>query len=141
MQDECSLVARFLRAEIDNTTFRHVDHLRVGYELLDRYDFTTAAHIFSSTLRAIAARAGRPEAFHHTITIAFLSLIAERRLDRPTSDVEDFLDLNTDLQDKAILHNWYAPERLNSEAARSTFLLPTAGARTPTLLPSKIKPA
>jgi|1186.fasta_scaffold65643_3 hypothetical protein len=126
MQNELSLVSRFLRAEIDNATFRHVDHLRVAYELLERHDFATAAYIFSNALRAIAARAGRPEAFHHTITMAFLALIAERRIDRPTADVEDFLALNPDLQDKAILHNWYAPEQLNSDAARQTFLLPTA---------------
>ncbi len=126
MRNELPIVERFLRGQIDNTTFRHADHVLVGFELLRTHDFSTASHKFSSALKAIAARAGRPGAYHETITLAFLSLIAERSALRRYERFEDFVQANLDLMDKAILQRWYAPERLHSDVARQVFVLPEA---------------
>jgi hypothetical protein len=80
---------------------------------------------FSCGLRAMAARAGRPEALHQTTTIAFLSLIAERLALRDApADFTAFERANPDLMDKSVLAHWYRPERLALAAARRTFLLP-----------------
>lgn len=70
----------------------------------------------------MAARAGKPESYHETVTVAFLSLIAER-LDE-TRDFEVFAALNPDLFDKGILCRWYRSDRLASDRARHTFVLP-----------------
>jgi hypothetical protein len=124
MHRESALLAAFLAGEIDNANFRHADHVRVGFELLSSHDFATAAHRFSMALREIARRAGNPAAYHDTITIAFLALIAERSAIGEFAGVEDFLQRNPDLLDKSVLERWYAPERLRSAVARRVFILP-----------------
>jgi len=118
-----ALVA-FLHDEVDNTTFRHADHVHVAFEILERHNFAESLATFSRALRSIAARAGKPGAYHETITVAFLSLIAERRAIRKYANYAAFADANSDLLDKAVLKRWYAPERLQSDIARQTFVLP-----------------
>ena len=119
-------LGRFLRAEIDPATFPHREHVRMAFEMLKRHDFPETVLHFSRTLRAMAEKVGRPEAFHQTITIAFLSLIAERLEAGGAEDFAAFAQANPDLLDKALLARWYRPERLASAAARRTFLLPDA---------------
>jgi hypothetical protein len=126
MPPRSPLLTAFLAGAIDNIAFRHADHVRVGFELLSTHDFATAAQAFSTALRAIAGRAGNPAGYHETITIAFLALIAERSAGSGFDGVEDFLQRNSDLLDKAILERWYAPERLRSAVARRVFILPEA---------------
>jgi uncharacterized protein YaeQ len=115
---------RFLRGELDAARFPHREHVRMAFELLQRHDFAETALHFSRALRAMAQRAGKPQAFHQTVTIAFLSLIAERMESEPAGDFATFAERNPDLLDKAALARWYRPERLASESARRTFLLP-----------------
>jgi hypothetical protein len=115
---------RFLGGKQSNADFRHRDHVRVAYGMLGRYAFPEAAHLFARELRAIAVRAGRPGAYHETITLAFLSLIAEHRSQGRFETFDAFAYANPDLLDKATLLRWYTPARLESEAARQTFLLP-----------------
>ena len=124
MASEPSLLEQFLKGEIDNRSFRHADHIRVGFELLQRHDFSTAARAFSTSLKTIAAKAGNPGAYHETITVAFLAVIAERSAGCVSGDVEAFLRDNSDLMVKSVLERWYEPERLRSELARRIFLLP-----------------
>jgi hypothetical protein len=121
---ECADLERFLRGELDAASFPHREHVRMGYELLRRYDFVETALHFSRTLRVMTARAGKPGAFHQTVTIAFLSLIAERMEARHCDDFTAFARDNPDLLDKKALARWYRPERLASDSARRTFLLP-----------------
>ena len=115
---------RFLRADIDPATFPHREHVRVAFEMLKRHDFPETVLHFSRTLRAMAKNVGRPEAFHQTITIAFLSLIAERMELGGAADFAAFAQANPDLLEKSALERWYRPERLASALARRTFLLP-----------------
>jgi hypothetical protein len=124
MHDDASQLARFARGELDPTAFPHREHIRMGFEMLRRHNFAETAYHYSYALRTMAARAGRPEAFHQTITIAFLSLIAERMLRGDDADFLAFGRANPDLMEKCALAHWYNPERLAMAAARSTFLLP-----------------
>ncbi|MEO7053406.1 MAG: hypothetical protein ABI191_00380 [Rhizomicrobium sp.] len=112
---------RFLAGEIAPQDFRHTDHVRAGYELLARHDFLDAASIYCRVLKLMTARAGKPEAFHQTVTLAFLALIAERPR---CSSFAKFAAANPDLMDKGVLARWYKPERLNAPAARHGFVLP-----------------
>jgi hypothetical protein len=127
-EDDAAL-DRFLGGMQSNEDFRHRDHVRVAFGMLGRYAFAEAAHLFARELRAIAARAGRPAAYHETITLAFLSLIAEHRCARRFDSFDQFADANPELLDKTMLLRWYTPERLESEAARRTFLLPEPSLR------------
>ena len=123
---DCPELERFVRVEIDPATFPHREHVRMAFEMLKRHDFPETVLHFSRTLRAMAVKVGRPEAFHQTVTIAFLSLIAERMEGSGAADFAAFAQANPDLLEKSALERWYRPERLASAAARRTFLLPDA---------------
>lgn len=124
MIELCLDLQRFVRGELEATQFPHREHVRMGFEMLRRHDFAETVFHFSSTLRAMAVRAGKPQAFHQTVTIAFLSLIAERIDSGDYADFDSFARANADLLDKSALSRWYPSERLATDAARRTFLLP-----------------
>ena len=115
---------RFMRGEVDAARFPHREHVRMAFAMLQRYDFAESVLHYSRALRIMTARAGRPEAFHQTVTIAFLSLIAERLEGGQWHDFAAFTRDNPDLLDKGAVARCYRPERLASERARRTFLLP-----------------
>ncbi len=98
--------------------------MRVAFEILERHSFLEAAGAFSAGLKVLAQRAGRPGAYHETITLAFLSLIAERMSQRSFESFDSFAAANPDLMEKSALSRWYAPDRLNSDHARKAFVLP-----------------
>lgn len=117
-------LVRFLRGEIDPAAFSHREHVRMAFEMLRRHDFVEAALHYSHALRTLTAKVGKPEKFHQTVTIAFLSLVAERMQARGPCGFDEFAEANPDLLDKSVLGRLYSAERLASEAARTTFLLP-----------------
>ena len=116
---------RFMRGEVDPAHFPHREHVRMAFEMLRRHDFAESVLHYSRALRAMLARIGKPEAFHQTVTIAFLSLVAER-MARCSADADfgALVSAHPELLDKSVLTRWYAPERLGSETARRSFLLP-----------------
>ncbi len=124
MAADCPELGRFLRGEIPAADFPHREHVRMAFEMLKRHDFAETLLHYSRALRAMTAQAGRPQAFHQTVTVAFLSLIAERMEAAGAADFAAFAHENPDLIEKSALACWYSPERLASAAARRTFLLP-----------------
>ena len=124
MIELCLDLQRFVRGELEATQFPHREHVRMGFEMLRRHDFAETVFHFSSTLRAMSAKAGKPQAFHQTVTIAFLSLIAERMDSGDYADFDSFARANADLLGKSALSRWYRSERLATDAARRIFLLP-----------------
>ena len=125
-EHSAALTRSFEAHDLDNTTFHHAEHVQVAFDLLNKYDFIDAASIYAKGIRAIAARAGAPHKFNLTITYAFMSLIAERMTQSSYKDIADFFDRNPDLLSREILSKWYGPERLQSDAARSVFLMPAS---------------
>ena len=112
---------------LDPAQFPHAEHLRLGYEMLERYPFGEAVTRFSGGLKLLAARAGKPEVYHETITVAFLALINERRARDNGQAWSEFKRANSDLFDKRCLKRWYGAEQLASDLARRTFCLPRSG--------------
>jgi hypothetical protein len=121
---ECPELARFLRGEIDAHHFPHREHVRMAFETLRRHDFTTSAQLYSKALRLMTARAGGPEVFNQTVTIAFLSLVSERMELGGVGDFGAFEQHHPELLDRDLLGRWYTAARLKSQLARRTFLLP-----------------
>lgn len=109
---------------LDPAMFPHREHVRLGYEMLGRYPFGEAVARFSRGLRLLAAKAGRPEVYHETITVAFLALVGERRIRAKHAGWGEFETNNGDLLDKRCLEQWYDSEQLGSALARQTFCLP-----------------
>jgi hypothetical protein len=125
MGDANAALARFLRAEQAPESFHHRDHLAVAHAMLGLMPLADAGPLYARGLKAIAGRAGRPQAFHETLTVAYLALIAERIAEGPGADFAGFLKANPDLEDPAILGRWYEAPRLNSDLARRQFILPS----------------
>ena len=121
------VLADFEAGRIDPARFPHREHVRVGYELLERHLFPEALLHLARGLRRLAARAGHPEVYHETITAAFLALVAERRLGDRYLSWDDFAERNPDLFRKKLLEEIYDPNVLKSSQARLTFVLPRSG--------------
>jgi hypothetical protein len=124
MHSDCPELERFVRGEIDTSAFPHREHVRMAFEMLRRHDFAETVWHFSRTLRAMAAKAGKPQAFNQTVTIAFLSLIAERMERDGAADFAAFVRAHPEMLDKSALSRWYRPDQLSTEIARRTFVLP-----------------
>lgn len=120
------LLADFEAGRVDPLSFPHRAHVEVSYELLERHPFPEALLHLARGLRELAARAGRPEVYHETITAAFLAVIAERRLRDHYIGWEDFAARNPDLLRKELLADFYEMAVLQSATARQTFVLPRA---------------
>jgi hypothetical protein len=125
-ENDCvpKLLEEFEAGRIDPALFRHREHVRVSYELLERLPFPEALLHLARGLRRLAATAGKPEIYHETITAGFLALIAERRLRHSYADWEDFATRNPDLFCKELLEQFYEPAELKSPLLRQTFVLP-----------------
>ncbi|MEM8766946.1 MAG: hypothetical protein AAGE43_05860 [Pseudomonadota bacterium] len=122
--NDIGLADRFEQLQISAPDFHHEDHVKVAFDMLDRYDFVDACSRYASTIRAMAQKVGVPEKFNATITFAFMSVIAERKAGMPGADLTSFLAANPDLLDKDVLTAWYSEGRLTSPTARRQFLLP-----------------
>ena len=116
---------------IDLNAFPHLEHVRLGFEMLGRYPFAEAAWRFGNGLRRLTSRAGKPEVYHETVTIAFLALIAERRERTQPNEWQDFIAQHPELAEKNILERWYEASELKSEIARKTFILPASRTTQP----------
>ena len=121
------MVARFEAQEIDPGAFGHREHLVCAFGMLRTYPFLEAANRYAAAIETMAMRADAPDKFHLTVTLAFLSLIAERMASTETDDVEAFLANNPDLQSPGLLYRWYPKAQLKSDLARTVFVLPRAG--------------
>jgi len=117
-------LATLVGGEIDPKKFPHSEHLRFAYEMLSRHSFAETVSLFSAGLKKLAAKSGYPELYHDTITIAFLSLVAERRAQSRARDWAAFVAENSDLLEKSCLERWYERGRLTSDLARQNFVLP-----------------
>ena len=122
------LARSFEDCDIDASAFGHIDHIGVAYEILRTYDFLNASLKYSECINTIATRAGAGQKFNTTITLAFLSLIAERMEASRHETFDKFIAQNQDLLSGNVLARWYSPERLRSDLARTVFLMPDAAA-------------
>lgn len=106
------LLAGFEAGEIDGANFPHESHVRVAWGLARRYPRDEAFRRLGDGIRQIAVRAGRPAAYHATITRAWFEL---------TADAEN-LEQHPELFDKTLLERYYSRDRL--AAGRERWLEP-----------------
>lgn len=110
--DDDRLVDAFLGGRLDGASFPHASHIRVCWALSRRYSADEAYSLLVAGIRDIARRAGRPDAYHETITRAWFELVASA----------ERLDLWPELFDKTLLGRYYSPARL--AAGRAEWLEP-----------------
>lgn len=97
-----ALVDAFEAGALSGDRFPHARHVRVAWGLARRYGASEGLERLSAGIRAITARAGRPAAYHVTLTRAWFELIAS---------VDDLAG-HPELFDKALLGRYYSPARL-----------------------------
>jgi hypothetical protein len=107
-----TLIVDFEVGRIANEEFPHERHVRVAWGLAQRYDRDEALRRLVAGIKEIARRAGRPDAYHETLTRAWFELIAGA----------DDVDAHPELFDKGLLGRFYSAGRL--AAGRDRWLEP-----------------
>ena len=124
---DSELIAQFENAAIPADSFHHADHVRLAFAYLHQYTVLEALEKFPAALQRFARLHGKPNLYHQTITWAYIFLIHERmlRAGRPQS-WEEFANTNPDLLTwkNGILKSYYAPETLQLDLARKSFIFP-----------------
>ncbi|MBF9032885.1 hypothetical protein HKCCE2091_01430 [Rhodobacterales bacterium HKCCE2091] len=124
MTDYAAMLAALEDGSFRPARFGHEAHVGLGFQALKTHGFLRGMAVFSDGLRAAAERLGLTTKFNATVTIAFLSLIAERMAEAPDADADAFIARNPDLLSPDVLSRFYSPARLSSPLARSVFLMP-----------------
>lgn len=128
-EDDLAFERAFERLEVAGDAFRHEDHVRLGWICLRRAPLAEAAARFIRLLKAFAAHQGAPDKYHDTITWAYLLLIQDRLTRMPEEhEWREFAGRNPDLLEyrPSILPRYYRDETLDSDRARSGFVMPDA---------------
>lgn len=120
-----ALVEEFESCRLPGAQFHHADHIRLAWIYLGRMSETEATARIEQSIRQFAVHNGVSEKYHHTITLAWMRLVAAAL--RAASDGEDFLSFaarNPKLFDVNALRQYYSPERLSGGDARAVWAEP-----------------
>lgn len=116
----------FEALDFDVATFDHEAHVHVAWQYLQTCDVLESIDRYRQTLRRLTASIGVPEKYNETITWFFVIAIAERLTPETVTDWAEFKVRNSELfaRKPGFLQKFYSEERLSSEMAKKTFLLP-----------------
>jgi hypothetical protein len=119
----------FLRAFEDLSfpaeLFHHREHVRVAWLYLKTSDATRAAERMTASIRRFADHHGPTQKYHHTLTLAWVRLVAAALVETPEGyNFEQFLAAHSQLADKTLLAKHYSEELLQSSAAREGWVEP-----------------
>lgn len=108
--------------------FDHEAHLFVAWQYLQQYDLLESIDRFRQTLISLTRNLGIPDKYHETITWFFMIAVAEGACGSAKTDWARFKQENSALfrRSPGVIRDYYSEERLMSDAARSSFLLPDA---------------
>jgi hypothetical protein len=121
------LLKRLEDGTLSHEGFHHCEHVRAAFLFLTKYPVLEALQAFSKALRRLAEDRGKPQAYHETITWAYVLLIQERMKKAAKNEGwAEFAERNPDLLawKEGILTRYYRPETLASDLARTIFVLP-----------------
>lgn len=119
----------FLRAFEDLSfpaeLFHHREHVRVAWLYLKSSDATRAAERMAASIRQFANHHGATQKYHHTLTLAWVRLVAAALVETPEGyNFEQFLGTHPELANKNLLAKYYSEELLQSSAAREGWVEP-----------------
>ena len=118
-------MAAFESGTVDPDRFDHEAHLYLAWSYLENYVPAEAIARCAGTLKRLTRKLGNPGKYHQTITWFFLLLIAERRAKTSARSWVAFREANGDLLEcSKILSRYYSQDVLQSNVARTTFVLP-----------------
>ena len=123
-----ALVEEFESCRLPAAQFHHADHIRLAWIFLGRMNETEATDRIVTAIKRFAAHNGVSEKYHHTITLAWMRLVAAARRATPEAqDFESFAAQHAELFDVKALTRFYSAEQLSSSGARAGWIEPNLG--------------
>jgi hypothetical protein len=105
--------------------FRHRQHINLAFYAVRRYGMPEAVGTICGWIRQIAAYERAPQKYHHTVSRAWVELVAHHvAADPDCADFDVFADLNPGLLDKRLLGRHYRSSTLAAGAARHGWVEP-----------------
>jgi hypothetical protein len=105
--------------------FHHREHIRVAWLYLKSNDASRAAELMSEGIRRFANHHGATQKYHHTLTLAWMRLVAAALVETPEGHAfERFLSEHQELKDTNLLAKYYSKELLQSAGARESWVEP-----------------
>lgn len=119
----------FLRAFEDLSLpaelFHHREHIRVAWLYLKSFDASRAAERMSAGILRFANHHGATQKYHHTLTLAWMRLVAAALVETPESyTFEQFFCAHAELGNKDLLGKYYSTELMQGAAAREGWVEP-----------------
>jgi hypothetical protein len=105
--------------------FHHREHIRVAWLYLKSTDASRAAELMSEGIRRFANHHGATQKYHHTLTLAWMRLVAAALVETEEEHVfERFLSAHPELTDTNLLVKYYSKKLLQSAEARESWVEP-----------------
>ena len=119
-------LAQFESQTLNPELFDHYGHLRLAWLYLNKYPLETAIDKVTNGIATYASSLGATDKFQHTLTEAIVRIMANRLNCSNEDSLKAFLVTNQDLVDDicSVVKLHYSDERLNSDAARTSFVAP-----------------
>jgi len=113
------------RGDIVNESFHHLSHLHVAWVYLSESQTVgEAAAKMRATLQRFAASVGHSEKYHETITVFWIRLLSWVRQANAGVSLEQIVEANRQLLEKNFVLEYYSPELLFSDRARTSWADP-----------------
>jgi hypothetical protein len=118
-------VAEFEACRYPKDRFRHADHIRLAWIYLRESNYAIAEDRMRESIRKFAQTSGAAQKYHETLTIAWMRLVRiASRLSAQIASFEEFAQAQAWLLNKDIIFEFYSPERLKSDSARTNWVEP-----------------
>jgi hypothetical protein len=105
--------------------FRHRQHINLAFYAVRRYGMPDAIGAICGWIRQIAAYERAPQKYHHTVSRAWVELVAHHvAADQGCADFDVFADRNPALLDKRLLARHYRSSTLAAGPARQDWVEP-----------------
>ena len=118
-------VTAFEQGAISRAAFHHADHVRLAWIYAGRCDAQKAEERLMAGIRRFAAKAGVPEKFQYTTTLAWSRLVAaSRENSNAVNTFGEWIARHPEFLDRRLLDKYYSEHTLQSEPARSTWVAP-----------------
>jgi hypothetical protein len=115
----------FEALQIPKESFHHREHIRLAWIYSSHYGEDEAAARMAQGIRAFARHHGVEQKYHHTITLAWMRLVLQAVRTTPqTRHFASFVNANPHLLNPRLLGDYYSPELLKQDAARSSWIEP-----------------
>lgn len=123
LSDDAVLQA-FEACQLDPAKFHHDDHIRLAWLCVQRYGAHEAETKLLDGLCRFARRAGVPQKFMHTTTVAWARLVATEISSPVQDNFLEWIELHPELLDRNLLARYYSAGRLETREARSGWVEP-----------------